>query len=247
MSRTGRLRAELTAEGRAFTRRRTALFFTFVFPVLIVLAFAGAIRAGEGSFLGEEAAYFLPGYLALVFVFAPLSRVDGSVPRDRAAGRLEKLATTPLRRWEWLLARVVVTGGLGAIPATVGLAIGVAVTPATIALSPWVVPLSGALVVTFAGVGAIVGRIADSEDGAIALGNAIGFPIVFFSETLVPPSVVPGGLRPVLELSPVTHYARAVRAAFAGGQPAPEAVAVVGVVAVVSFIVGVALVPTIRR
>lgn len=247
MGRLGRLGAEATAESRSFLRHRTALFFTFVFPILIVTAYVAAIRSGDGSFLGADAAFFLPGFLALVFVFTPLSRVDGSVPRDLEAGRLEKLATTPLRPVEWLAARAVVTGLLATIPAIIVLLLAVAATPATAVLSLWIVALCGALVVMFAGVGAIIGRIADSEDGAIALGNAVGFPIVFFSETLVPPEVVPSSLRPALELSPVTHFARAGRAALAGTTPSVTSVVIVGVVAAAAFVLGVWLLPTVRR
>ncbi len=247
MSHLGRLRAESVAEYRSFLRNRTALFFTFIFPILIVGAYVAMLRAGDGTFLGEPASYFLPGYLALVFVFTPLSRIDGSVPRDLAAGRLEKLSTTPLRPFEWLLARTVVTGVLAMVPAIVIITIAVVATPVTVTLSPWLVPLSVALVVTFAGIGAIIGRISDSEDGAIAIGNAVGFPLVFFSETLVPVDVIPTSMQPVLELSPVTHFARASRTVFQGGTPDEVTLAIVAIVAVVSFYLGVRLLPTVRQ
>lgn len=247
MSRLGRLRAESRAEARSFVRNRTALFFTFVFPVLIVAAYVAMLRAGDGTFFDEPASYFLPGYLALVFVFTPLSRIDGSVPRDQAAGRLEKLSTTPLRPHEWLLARTVVALVLAAVPAVVIIAIAVVATPASATLSPWLVPLCIALVVSFAGIGAIIGRIADSEDGAIAIGNAVGFPLVFFSETLIPATVVPDVVGPLLELSPVTYFARAARGALTGSTPAVADLAVIGIVAVATFYLGVRLLPTIRE
>lgn len=245
MTRAGRLKAEVLAEYRSFVRRRTALFFTFVFPLLIVLVYAAAIRAGDGEFLGAPASFYLPGYLALVIVFAPLSRVAGSVPRDLENDRFEKLATTPLRHWEWLLARVVVAGGFAVIPAIAVLAIARALTPVTIYPSPWVVPLGLAVVVTFAGVGAIIGRLADSEDGAIAIGNAIGFPIVFFSETLLPTDIVPEVVEPALALSPVTHFARATRIALDGGHPEVYQLVVLTLVALATFAVGARMLPTV--
>lgn len=245
MTRTGRLASEIVAEYRSFVRRRTALFFTFIFPLLIVVVYAAAIRAGDGEFLGAPASYYLPGYLALVIVFAPLSRVAGSVPRDREADRFEKLATTPLQQWEWLLARVIVAGGLAIIPGIAVLAIAVVLTPVTLYPSPWLIPLGVAIVVTFAGVGAIIGRLADSEDGAIAVGNAIGFPIVFFSETLLPPEIIPSAVEPVLVVSPVTHFARGSRLALEGGHPEVDQLVVLLVVAVACFVIGARLLPTV--
>lgn len=245
MSRLHRLRAEIGAEFRSFVRRRTALFFTFVFPVLIVLVFAAVIRSADGEFLGAPASYYLPGYLALVLVFAPLSRVSGSVPRDRRAGRFEKLATTPLRPSEWLLARVVVAGALAVLPASAVLALAIVLTPVDPTPSLWVLPLGLAIVVTFAGIGALIGRLADSEDGAIAVSNAIGFPLVFFSRTLLPPTILPDAVGPVLAVSPVTHFADATRLAFDGAQPTPTQLMVLVVVAVASFAIGSIALPTV--
>lgn len=247
MSVTHRLRAEIALETRAFVRRRTALFFTVIFPVLVVLAFALAIRAGDGSFLGADAAYYLPGYVALLVVFTPLSRLSGSVPRDRAAGRLEKRATTPLRRWEWLLARIIVAGALALGPAVVVLVVGEHLTSASATYSPWLVPLALSVLVTFAGLGVVVGRLADSEDGAIAVANAIGFPVVFLSESLLPPAVVPGWAADILVLSPVTHFARASRAVLAGGSPEALTLVILFATAVVAFVVGSASLPVVRR
>lgn len=246
MSRRSRLTAAVLAEYRSFVRRRTALFFTLVFPVLIVFVFAAAIRAGDGAFLGADAAYFVPGYIALVIVFAPLSRVAGSVPRDRETGRFEKLSTTPLRPWEWLASRAIVAGGLATGPVIAVVLLAVWLTPATIVPSPWIVPLAAAIVVTFAGIGAIIGRVADSEDGAIAIGNAIGFPIVFFSDTLMPPAVLPSIALPLLELSPVTHFARATRAVLGGHSPGTLELFIVIVVGVAVFAIGVRSLPRMR-
>lgn len=247
MTTLNRLLAEVTLEARAFLRRRTALFFTVIFPILVVVVFALAIRAGDGVLLGADSSYFLPGYVALLVVFTPLSRLSGSVPRDRAAGRLEKRATTPLRRWEWLLARIIVAGALAAIPAIVVLVVGVWLTPATATVTGWLPALAGAVLVTFAGVGVVIGRLSDSEDGAIAVANAVGFPIVFLSDTLLPPSVLPGWAEDALVLSPVTHFARASRAVLAGGQPGGLEVVVLATVAVAAFLIAIAALPVVRR
>ncbi|PSQ52361.1 ABC transporter permease [Halobacteriales archaeon SW_8_65_20] len=189
MSRAGRIRSVTVAAGRAFLRRRTAVFFTFFFPAIIILIFGAVVQTagGSGGLFTEPPGYYVPGYLAVVVLFTPLSRVGSEVARHREDNRFEKLATTPLRRWEWLAAQTLVNVGI----------IGVAA--------------AGVLgVALFCGLGAILGSLSDSSDGVIAASNGIALPLLFLSETFVPASLLPGWLP--LWLSPLTYFSRGVRA-----------------------------------
>jgi ABC-2 type transport system permease protein len=58
-----------------------------------------------------------------------------------------------------------------------------------------------------------LGRLADSQDGVIAASNGIAIPLLFLSETFAPPSMLPAWFRPFIELSPLTYFARGLRAA----------------------------------
>lgn len=215
MTRVGRVGAETTAATKAFLRRRTAVFFTFFFPVIIVVIFGvlvGTEPTGGGLF-AEPPGWYVPGYLAVVVLFTPLSRLGSEVARHREGNRFEKLATTPLSRTEWLLAHtlvnVVVIGAaglllLGLLVATTGAAI--AVSPALGLLVPFVV----AGVALFCGLGSLLGTFADSRDGAIAASNSLALPLLFLSETFVPRSLLPAWLP--TELSPLTYFSRGVRA-----------------------------------
>jgi len=213
VSRLGRLRAEADAAARSFLRRRTAVFFTFFFPVVLVLIFGVLVGSSAGGLFAEPPGYYLPGYLAVVVVFTPLSRVASEVARHREGSRFEKLATTPLTRGEWLLAQTLVNVALVAAAAAVVGALLVGLTDAFVEPSPLLllaVPLGTVL---FCGLGAVLGRVADSRDGAISAANAVGLPLLFLSETFVPPSLLPPWFAPVVDLSPLTYFARAARAA----------------------------------
>jgi ABC-2 type transport system permease protein len=244
MSRPGRLRAEAGAAGRSFLRRRTAVFFTFFFPVVLVLIFGVLVGSTAGGLFSEPAGYYVPGYLAVVVLFTPLSRVSSEVARHRDGARFEKLQTTPLTRPEWLAAQTLVNVALVSVAAALVFALVFALTDAAVAVSPVLlltVPLGTVL---FCGVGAVLGRLADSRDGAISAANAVGLPLLFLSETFVPPADLPGWFQPAMSLSPLTYFARATRAAVYGDGMVWPSLAVLAVLAVVGFAVGALAVPT---
>ncbi|QSG14997.1 ABC transporter permease [Halapricum desulfuricans] len=245
MSRTGRLRASSRAAALSFLRRRTAVFFTFLFPLLIVLIFGALIEtgAGGGGLFAEPPGYYVPGYLAVVVLFTPLSRVGSEVARHREGNRFEKLATTPLRRWEWLFAQTLVNVAVIGLAALLLLALLVVVTGAEITLSPLLIPFVVAGVALFCGIGALIGALADSQDGVIATSNAIALPLLFLSETFAPPSLLPAWFRPALELSPLTYFSRGVRAATfdSSGDPLANLAVLIGLAALALAVGALAL------
>ena len=215
MSRAGRVAAETRAAWYAFVRRRTAVFFTFFFPVIIILIFGALVRtdpAGGGLF-AEPPGYYVAGYLAVVVLFTPLSRVGSEVARHRDGNRFEKLATTPLSRAEWLFARTLVNILVIGLAALLVLVLVVALTGAGFSPSPLLVAYLAAAVALFCGFGGLLGRVSDSQDGVIAAANGVALPLLFLSDTFVPPELLPAWFVPAMELSPLTYFARGVRAA----------------------------------
>jgi len=256
MSRAARVRAETVAAGKAFLRRRTAVFFTFFFPAIIILIFGVLIRTagGSGGVFTEPPGYYVPGYLAVVVLFTPLSRVGSEVARHREGNRFEKLATTPLRRWEWLLGQTLVNVAVIGVAAAGILVLAVAGAGASVRFSPLLIPFVALGTALFCGFGALLGRLADSQDGVIAASNGIALPILFLSETFVPPSLLPAWLP--LWLSPLTYFSRGVRAVayrpegtlassqVPGATASAEAnLAIVAVLAVAFFLAGAVAIP----
>ena len=250
MTAVDRVRAETVAAGLSFSRRRTAVFFTFFFPVILIAIFGVLVgtRPTGGGLFTEPPEYYLPGYLAVVVLFTPLSRVGSTIARHREGNRFEKLATTPLSRAEWLAAHTLVNVGvIGAASLLVFLLV-VLVTGARVPLRVAmlaVVPFVALAVTLFCGVGAILGRLADSQDGVVAASNALALPLLFLSETFVPPDLLPAWFRPIVSLSPLTYFARGVRAVTGAGPTGGwEAdLAVLALVALVAFVAGTIAIP----
>jgi len=217
MSRTTRITTEAAAASRSFARRRTAVFFTFFFPIILVVIFGALVRTQPtgGGLFAEPASYYIPGYLGVVVLFTPLSRVGSEIARYRDGGRFEKLATTPLSRSEWLFAHVAVNVAIIGVASLLIIGLVLAVTDATVVVSPALAMLPvfiAVAVALFCGLGAVLGALADSQDGVIAASNTVALPLLFLSETFVPPTLLPAWLRPAMAASPLTHFARGTRA-----------------------------------
>lgn len=259
MSRFGRIRAATIAGWHSFLRRRTAVFFTFFFPAIIVVIFGLLVetQAGDGGLFAEPAEWYIAGYITVVVLFTPLSRVGSEVARHRTGSQFEKLATTPLRRWEWLFAQTVVNTvviGIASLLLVGLLLAGTGARPPLSAELVLVLPLVVLGVALFCGVGAMLGALADSQDGVIAASNGIAIPLFFLSEAFVTRDMLPGWL-PV-ELSPVTHLARGLReltyvegaggTIFPASWPLPDLYSyllLLAIGAVVSFTVAARLIP----
>jgi len=243
VSRLGRLRSETRAASLSFLRRRTAVFFTFFFPVIIVVIFGVLVQTqpGGGGLFTEEPAFYAPGYLAVVVLFTPLSRVGSEVARHRDGNRFEKLATTPLTRTEWLLAQTLVNVVIIGIAGLLILGLMVWLTGAVIQPSVLLVPFVVLGVALFCAVGAMLGSLADSQDGVIAASNGLALPLLFLSETFVPQSLLPAWLP--TWLSPLTYFSRGVRAATTGAGDAVTPLVILAACALVGFAVGARLLP----
>jgi ABC-2 type transport system permease protein len=242
VTRLGRTVASARAGWKGFVRRRTAVFFTFFFPAILIVIFGALVGSQAGGLFSEDPVYYVPGYLAVVVLFTPLSRVSSAVARHREGNRFEKLATTPLAPAEWLAAETLVNAGLVGAASALVLALLALLTGAEIALSVALLPAVGLGIVLFCGIGALLGSIADSQDGAIAASNGIGLPLIFLSETFVPPDILPAWFRPLVALSPLTYFARATRSALTGGSPGVS-MAVLAVLAVAAFVLGTYALP----
>lgn len=239
------LRAEMRVALTTFLRRRTAMMFTFLFPVLLVIIFGALIRsdpAGGGLF-AEPAIYYVPGYLAVVVLFTPMSRVSATVIRYREGNQFEKLATTPLSRSEWLLAHTIVTIGVVAVAGGLILVLIALLTAAPFPRTPVLLPFLVAGVALFAGLGACIGRLTSTEDGAIAVSNTIALPMLFLAETFVPPAMLPSWFRPAVAAMPLTYFSRGVRAAINGGEGWLPSLLVLSVLGAIALVLGAIAIP----
>jgi ABC-2 type transport system permease protein len=235
------------------------VFFTFFFPAIIVVIFGLLVQTnpGDGGLFTEEPSWYIAGYIGVVVLFTPLSRVGSEVSRHRDGSQFEKLATTPLRRWEWLLAQTIVNTVVIGLASLLLLGLLLLGTSASLPMTAevWlVVPYIVVGTALFCAIGALLGSYTGSRDGVIAASNGLALPLLFLSEAFVSAEMLPDWLP--LWVSPMTYLTRGLRAVTWDGStgdgvvlaqfPGPEPyrdLAVLCLFAVVLFVVAARSLP----
>jgi len=155
--------------------------------------------------------YFLPAFIVAMILINGVMTVPSTVAAFERDGTLKRLAATPLRRHEWVLANViqqsVLALGITAVMVVVArVGFGVTAVPGPLALALVVLGASA-----FAALGMVVGGLIGDPGSAISLGGAIAFPLMFVSGIFWELDLMPPTLQAVAEFSPVTHFHRSLR------------------------------------
>ena len=209
---------ELRAQQRLFWRNREAAFFSFLFPI-ILLVLLGSVY-GDEPIEGVKAATFLLagllGYGVAATAFAGLA-ITLVVRREQ--GLLKRVRGTPMPAWIYLAAVIASNVIVIALQVAAQIAIGRYVLGAQWPSSP----LSFAAVIllgaaAFAALGIAITALVRTAEGSSAVVNAIYLPMAFISGAFFSTREMPAFLEAISEVLPLTYLLRLLRATFVEGQ-----------------------------
>lgn len=164
----------------------------------------GTLDTGTGSLTSAD--YYLPAFIAALILINGVMSLTMTVAGFNADGTLKRLAATPLRKRDWIVATVIHQAILavvltGVMVVVAHLLFGVSATPG---------PLAFALVllaaVGFGAVGMTLGTLVDDPDAASSLANAIAFPLMFLSGVFWEIELMPDFLQTLATLLPLYHF-----------------------------------------
>lgn len=235
-----RLITEARYSLRLFLRNRQALFFSFLFPVLFMIAL-GFLFGGQDN--SGQIRYLFPGVIGMCIMFSAISGTTGTMVKYRANGVFRKIATTPLTGFELNASRTL-TGMLIVILSAVITLIMTwqvfGVIPAINIVSILVL-ITGS--VTFVCLGMVVAYLVEDTDSVNAITYVIVIPLILLSGSLFPVERLPGPLRFISVFSPLTYLNDGLRNAMFGGS-FRDAIMDTGVccfLCLMLFVIGVAI------
>ena len=204
---------------RSFKRDRRARFFTFFFPVILLVVFVGVFGNDTVHSGGQEvktATLFLPGIIALSVVAASFVNLVVSITTQRELGVLKRRRATPVSAWVLITGRtltsVIVSLAVMVLLVAIGWTAFSVQLPGLATLGLILTAIVGS--VALSALGYALSTAITSIDAAQPMVQALVLPLYFISGVFVPSDSLPRWLNDVARVFPVEHLAAGLRYAF---------------------------------
>ncbi|MGK0715255.1 ABC transporter permease [Leucobacter sp. W1153] len=217
--------ASARLEVRAYFRTVDTVFFTFLFPVLLLAIFGTAFSAqgdvgvrpdGTGGI--TMAHYYLPGMVAAAILLSGLQNLAVDIAREKSEGWLKRLGGTPISPVSYFLGKVGMLGGttilqVGLLFTFAALVLGVPLPtqPGLWLRFAWVFLLG---IVTMALLGVALSALPRSSRSATAVVLPITLILQFISGVYLTFSMLPEWLQNIAALFPLKWLAQGMRSVF---------------------------------
>ena len=188
---------------KAFIRNKTGLIFSLIFPFFFVYVFGAVFK---NDFIENPIAYMLSGVI-ITTVFEGSLNLASSTVDDMVSGFMKEVLVSPAKRiavaMGQLLSAATVSTLQGLLILMIGLFIGIKFTTWTTPLYILISMISIGLV--FSGVGLFMATKVRNGQTFQIIKTAVTMPLTFLSGTYIPLSMLPGTLKYVAYINPMTY------------------------------------------
>jgi ABC-2 type transport system permease protein len=183
--------------------------------------------------------FFLPGILAFAVMLNCLMILSSLSADYWGLGYFKLLKTTPLKKWEWILSKLIWYLMIMGISIFLMLAIGIFAFGINVNITPIAIALILAGILLFSSMGIIIGALAKNTDTAAGIANGIGFPMLFLSGIFWRLETMPEAIQIISKIFPLTYLGGGLHATMLYGNEIDSLVnlAVVLVLALVFFLI----------
>ncbi len=216
--------ARIAYEVTVYFRAGDTVFFTFLFPVVLLGIFSvafdslGEVRSPDGSAAISQAAYYLPGMIAAGILLSGVQNLGVDIAIERGDGTLKRLAGTPMPVLSYFLGKmgqVLVTSlaqvALLLLLARVAFGVDLPSDAGSWLTFAWVYLLG---ITTSAVLGIAISRLPRTGKSATAVIIPPLLVLQFISGVFLGFTMLPDWLQTVASIFPLKWIAQGMRAAF---------------------------------
>ncbi len=202
-------------EWKLFWRIPQAAFWTFFFPLFLLLLLGSVLGARQG-----HEASLVPGVTGMVLASTSYYSIGTVIAHYRSSGFLKRLALVPIPTWQFLAGQMLSRGAVVLLSGLLLAAAGRWVLGVPISAHPLTLGCVLAVgIPAFLATGFAVGSVARSVEGANSMAALLFFPMTFLCGAYFPVHSLPGPLQALAAALPLTHFLDGLRAAISGAGP----------------------------
>ena len=196
---------------KAFWRNPASVFFTVMFPVLLLVIF-GSIFGGStvevrGTHIDTDT-YYVPAIITMSIISSTMQALAMSLVIAREDGRLKRGRGTPMPSWVFIAGRV----GNSIVTAIIMLALLSLIGGVFYGVNfPWgqipavlLVLVIGAA--CFSCLGIALTAAIPTQDAAAPIVNFLLLPLYFLSGVFIPEDQLPNGIIHFADIFPIRHF-----------------------------------------
>jgi ABC-2 type transport system permease protein len=216
--------AQAAFEVRSLLRNGEQLLLTLVVPVLLLAGFSEASVLNLGT--GRRVDFLAPGIIALAVMSTAFTSQAIATGFERRYGVLKRLGATPLGRTGLIAARTVSVIAVEVLQLAVIIVVALVIGwQPRVGASHGLAVLTVALLVlvgtaAFSGLGLLMAGTLRAE-ATLAAANLVYLVLLGLGGVMFPLTKFPAGIRPVLELLPISALSGGLRAVLQHGAGFP--------------------------
>jgi ABC-2 type transport system permease protein len=201
------------------------VFFTVLFPVVLLLIFAivfgDAKIQDEGGI--EATTYYVPAIITLAVISATMQTLAMSIVIAREDGRLKRGRGTPMPAWVFIAGRIGNSIVLSLLMFAIVVALGRILygVPIPWARLPELLVVLAIGAASFCCLGIALTAAIPSQDAAAPIVNALLLPLYFLSGVFIPDGELPNGVIDFANNFPVRHFFEAFFDVYVKGSAPP--------------------------
>jgi ABC-2 type transport system permease protein len=212
---------QLRYDQKVFWRNPAAVFFTVMFPVLLLVIFAAIFGGQRIEGLGgiKVTTYYVPAIITMAVVAATMQTLAMSLVIAREDGRLKRGRGTPMPAWVFIAGRIGNSIVVAILMLVVLSLLGKFVYGVPIPWSrlPDVVLVLAIGAASFCCLGVALTALIPSQDAAAPIVNAMLLPLYFLSGVFVPEDQIPNGVIDFANHFPVRPFFQSLFDAYLPG------------------------------
>lgn len=155
--------------------------------------------------------FFLPGVIGMTVMTSGIYGAIAVNTRYRKNGILRKMATTPMTKAEWVLAKITYQIFVAFLSMAALIVVAVLAYGVNVHINALVILLVVTASMAFSGIGMIVARFVKDEEAAESAGAAINFPMMFLSGIFFPLEMMPALLQAIGKVMPLYYVGEGLR------------------------------------